>query len=101
MLRPFRWSRRRRTVACRKAARQARNRLAVPPSAARFRVEPLEDRTLLSSLNIDGAGALNYTATPGSTNNLTLSLAAGQYTLQDTGETIALMGAGSIGCAGN
>ncbi|HEV8058835.1 MAG TPA: DUF4214 domain-containing protein, partial [Gemmataceae bacterium] len=59
----------------------------------RFRpcLERLEDLTLLSALDITG-GSLTYTASVGVDNNLTITNTGGNYTFQDTAETISLSG---------
>src|SRR4029077_4559095 len=58
------------------------------------RTEQLEDRTLLSTLNLTAApiGVLSYSAGAGISNNLTVSVSGGNYTFTDTGETITLGG---------
>ena len=89
-------------------------RLVCPPTSKRtsrrlpWRLNPrafrplfheiLEDRTLLASatISISGSGALEYLASSGVTNDLTVSLASSVYTFTDTGETIAL-GPGTTG----
>ncbi len=62
--------------------------------------ECLEARTLLSTLNIDAARALTYTATLTLPNNLTISLVGGVYTFNEGGESIIVIGAGAAGCTG-
>src|SRR5207247_7469260 len=57
--------------------------------------EHLEDRTLLSTLDVVG-GNLTYLATAAVNNNLTISVAGANYTFTDTAETITL-GAGATG----
>ncbi len=66
-------------------------------------VELLEQRTLLSTLEIDGAGILTYSAVPGIANNVTVSVQGGTYTIDDPGEAGILLGPGafSVGCQGN
>lgn len=54
--------------------------------------EFLEDRSLLSSLSLSG-GSLTYTAGAGIANNVTVSIAAGNYTVSDSSENINLNGA--------
>jgi Ca2+-binding RTX toxin-like protein len=54
------------------------------PSALRARVEALEQRTLLSTLDLN-AGVLDYTAAAGETNNLTIALAGSDYVISDFG----------------
>ncbi len=54
--------------------------------------EFLEDRSLLSSLSLSG-GSLTYTAGTGISNNVTVSFAAGNYTVSDSSENINLNGA--------
>jgi parallel beta-helix repeat protein len=54
----------------------------------------------LADLDVSAAGVLQYTASAGVANNLTVSLAAGTYTFNDTGERIFVTGAGSTGFSG-
>jgi Ca2+-binding RTX toxin-like protein len=66
----------------------------------RLNIEFLETRTLLSTLSIDAAGALTYSATQTVANNLTISVTAGVYTFAESSESINVIGAGSSGCTG-
>jgi hypothetical protein len=52
-------------------------------------------------LNVSFAGALTYTASSGIANNLTVSLASGVYSFNDTGEAIFIRGGGSAGWSGS
>jgi hypothetical protein len=54
----------------------------------------------LADLNINAFGALRYTAAPGLANNLTISLAGGNYTFHDSSERIFVTGAGSASYTG-
>src|SRR5438874_10312030 len=66
-------------------------RLVRPPRATGYRprLENLEDRTLLSTLDVTG-GSLTYTASAGVANSLTIGVSGTAYTFDDTGETITL-----------
>src|SRR5579862_2697335 len=54
-------------------------------------LERLEDRIVPSALDITG-GSLTYTASANTNNNLTITSSGGDYTFQDTAETISLSG---------
>ncbi|QJW94920.1 beta strand repeat-containing protein [Frigoriglobus tundricola] len=63
----------------------------------RLAIEGLEDRTVPSTLQLVG-GALNYTATAGVANHLSVSVSSGAFTITDTAETITVVGvAGAAG----
>jgi hypothetical protein len=62
-------------------------------------LETLEDRLTPATLDITG-GLLTYTAGSGVSNVLTLSVAGGNYTFNDVGETITLTGPGTAGWSG-
>lgn len=64
-------------------------------------LESLEARTLLSTLNIDAAGAATYSATATLANDLTISLVAGNYVFDEDSESINVTGTGSGGCTGS
>lgn len=55
-------------------------------------IEPLEARIAPATLDVTG-GALTYTAANGVANALTLAISGANYSLNDTGETIALTAA--------
>src|SRR5262245_48902083 len=63
-------------------------------------LELLEYRILRSTANLSNAGLLTYTAATGVANNLTISVAGGIYTLNDTGELISLSGRANSRCTG-
>ncbi len=67
--------------------------------ARRLRVEPLEDRIVLSAASVVGT-TLNYFADPGEVNDLTISESAGVITIEDTGATITA-GAGVTSVTAN
>jgi Ca2+-binding RTX toxin-like protein len=64
-------------------------------------LESLERRTLLSTLNIDAAGAATYTATPTVANDLMISLVAGNYLFDEAAESINVTGPGAGDCTGS
>jgi Ca2+-binding RTX toxin-like protein len=72
-------------------------------SSARVRnfCEPLDSRLMLSTLSIDAAGALAYSATPTIANDLTISIVSTLYVFSESGESINVIGAGSAGCGGS
>jgi hypothetical protein len=72
-----------------------------PPHRCRPFLEALEDRTVLSTLRINAAGDLFYTAGSGVNNNLVIWLSNGNYNFKDSGETITLKGAGSTNWTGS
>src|SRR5262245_33655421 len=65
----------------------------------RLRLELLEDRTLLSTLNIDAGGNLTYVAAAGVSNNLRVFVEAPNYRFTDD-ETINLTGQGTAAWTG-
>src|ERR1700681_3339115 len=66
-------------------------RLPLKTRSHRLLLEPLEERRLLSTLDIT-TKVLSYTPTAGVNNNIAISVAAGNYSISDTAEIIQLTG---------
>src|SRR5262245_6518145 len=62
--------------------------------------DTLENRCLLSTLSIDGAGMVRYVATETVVNNLSISISGGNYIFNEPNESINVIGSGSGGCTG-
>ena len=101
MLRGLRWLLARSGSSGSKRRSAARHRASSGRVRAGLRIEPLERRALLSTLNLDAAELLNYTAAALVPNNLTISLVSNTYTFNDTAEAITVSGAGSGACTGS